>query len=380
MTGFVKAQRQRVFLKVAVTGPSGSGKTYSSLRLGFGLAGKDGKVAFVDTENGSGSLYADLGSYDVMQITVPYTAQKYIAAIKDAVAAGYQVVIIDSLSHAWAGEGGILDQKTARDARGGNSFSNWAEASKPHEMLKNAVLHEPIHVIATMRSKQDYVMEQGQGGKQTPRKVGLAPIQREGMEYEFTTVFDVDMTHTAATSKDRTGLFTDEIGQMTEGHGERLRKWLSGGVEPQAVRPAAPASPAPTAAPHSETSEYEALRKTRKADLTKALKAKTQEQITGWLDRFGAQWGERSIAALNADQLGEALLAVTGDNWPYEDAYQASQPDTPKRAAPKQSAPAAPPIAQTAPKPEAGEDDPFADDLDLAAASGPAEAAKLEAA
>ena len=233
---FQRAERQRVWLKMAVTGPSGSGKTYGALRMGFGL-GK--KIALIDTENGSGSLYADLGEYDVMEIEAPFTVAKYAAAIKDAVAAGYDVLIIDSLSHAWTGDGGLMDQKTARDARGGNSFTNWGEIGKIYEQFKTALLQSPIHIIGTMRSKQDYVIETDTRGKSTPRKVGMAPIQREGFEYEFTTVFDVDMTHTSATSKDRTGLFTDEIGQLSEDHGRRLSAWLAGGAAPT-LKPAAP--------------------------------------------------------------------------------------------------------------------------------------------
>ncbi len=234
---FVKAQRQRVSLKMAVTGPSGSGKTFGALRLAFGLVGPKGRVALIDTENGSGSLYANLGDYDVLEIAAPFTVQKYTAAIQEAVAGGYEALIIDSLSHAWAGDGGLLDQKSAKDSRGGNGFSNWADISKVYEQFKSAILQSPIHIIGTMRSKQDYVIESDSRGKQTPRKVGMAPIQREGMEYEFTTVFDVDMTHTAATSKDRTGLFTDEISQLTEDHGRRLSAWLAGGAAPRPAEP-----------------------------------------------------------------------------------------------------------------------------------------------
>lgn len=295
MAGFVKAQRQRVHIKLAVTGPSGSGKTYSALRLAFGLAGKAGRVAFVDTENGSGSLYADLGDYDVMEITAPFTAQKYIAAINDAVAAGYETLIIDSLSHVWAGDGGLLDQKSARDARGGNSFSNWADVTKLHEQLKSALLQSPIHLIATMRSKQDYVLEQGQNGKQTPRKVGLAPIQRDGMEYEFTTVFDVDMSHTAATSKDRTGLFTDEVSQITEQHGQRLKGWLAGGAaqvpappphesrrEPSGTQGAAPPArqEEPARSPARQSSPSPSAAPTDRAACTSCGKELTTAQVT----------------------------------------------------------------------------------------------------
>lgn len=231
MSGFQRAQRRRVFIKLAITGPSGSGKTYSALRLAFGLGSP---VALLDTENGSGSLYANLGDYDVMELDAPFTVQKYVSGIQDAVAAGYQVLIIDSLSHAWAGDGGLLARKEALDARGGNPFSNWASISKEHEAFKSALLQSPIHIIGTMRSKTEYVMHEERSGKAVPRKVGLAPVQRDGIEYEFSTVFDVAMDHAAVTTKDRTGLFDGLAELLTERHGQRLRQWLEGADGPAA--------------------------------------------------------------------------------------------------------------------------------------------------
>src|SRR5918912_4540549 len=147
MSGFRRAQRERVFIKLAITGPSGSGKTYSALRVAFGMGQK---VAMLDTENRSGSLYADLGDYDVMEIEAPFSINKYLEGIYEAEEAGYEVLVIDSLSHAWAGDGGLLAKKEALDARGGNPFSNWAAISKDHEALKSALLQSRLHIIATM--------------------------------------------------------------------------------------------------------------------------------------------------------------------------------------------------------------------------------------
>ena len=220
---FKKASRKRIKLKVAVTGPAGSGKTTSSIRLARGLAGPDGKVAVIDTENGSASLYSDRYDFDVCEITPPFEHQKFIAAIDAAVKAGYDVVIIDSASHFWEG---ILQFKDALDRRGGNSFTNWNEAGRHFKDILNAVLQSPVHVICCMRSKMDYVIEQDGKGKATPKKVGLAPIMRDSIEFEFTVVFDIDLTHSAATSKDRTGLFTDRIFQITEDTGQQLVNWL----------------------------------------------------------------------------------------------------------------------------------------------------------
>jgi hypothetical protein len=265
---FTRAARTRVSLKIALTGPSGSGKTYSALKLAQGM-GK--RIALLDTENGSGSLYAGLGEYDTVQIESPYTIQKYLEVIRAAEKEGYEILIIDSLSHAWAGEGGLLDQKSAKDARGGNNFTNWAEISKQQETLKAAILHSPLHVIVTMRSKMEYVQAEDERGKKSVQKLGMAPIQRDGMEYEFTTVFDVDMQHYAATSKDRTGLFDGVNQQITEKHGERLMRWLSGAAVLTVTDPAPKETP--QAQQETATTDAVASAAKREADERAAAKA-----------------------------------------------------------------------------------------------------------
>lgn len=224
---FKKAERKKVYLKIALTGPSGAGKTMSAILIASGI-GK--KIALVDTENGSASLYSDRYPFDTAEITPPYTNNKYLEAIKSAETAGYDVLILDSLSHGWSGDGGMLATKEALDARGGNSYTNWGKITKEHEQLKGAILNCKIHLIATMRSKQDYILETNDKGKQAPRKVGMAPIQREGMEYEFTTVLDLGMDHSAQASKDRTGLFDGQIFKPTKETGETLMKWLQSGI------------------------------------------------------------------------------------------------------------------------------------------------------
>lgn len=228
---FKKAHRQRVKLKLAITGPSGSGKTYSALRLATGIGGR---IAVVDTENGSASLYSDRFEFDVMELKSPYTVPKFIEAVEVAVKEGFDILILDSISHQWRGEGGILSKKEQLDARGGNSFANWAKMTPEQEkFVSQAITNSNIHVIATIRSKQDHALVEGDKGKQKVQKLGLAPIQREGIEYEFTTVFDVAMNHEAATSKDRTGLFMDRVFQITEETGEELRTWLLTAKEPE---------------------------------------------------------------------------------------------------------------------------------------------------
>lgn len=222
-----KAQRMKAKLRMGIAAPSGAGKTYSALLLAFGLGGK---VGLIDTEHGSGHLYAHLGDYDVIEVSAPYSVAKYTQAIKAFEEAGYQTIIIDSLSHAWAGDGGLLDKQGKLADRGTNSFAAWRTITPEHNALVDAMLRSPCHIIATMRAKQDYVLETNDKGKQQPKKVGMAPVQREGMEYEFTVMLDVDMHHIASASKDRTSLFDGRFFKIGRETGVELLQWLETGV------------------------------------------------------------------------------------------------------------------------------------------------------
>lgn len=224
---FKKAVRKGRYIKLAITGPTGSGKTYSALRLATGLT-DSGKIAVLDTENGSASLYSDKFEYDVADIEPPFAPTKFIAAIDAAVQNGYECIIIDSATHFWKG---ILEMKDQIDQRGGNSFSNWRKVQGDYERAINAFLHSRIHVVACMRSKMAYVLEENEKGKQVPRRVGMQAVMRDDVEYEFTTVFDVSATHIAATTKDRTGIFVDQFFQITEDTGVKIREWLTGNLE-----------------------------------------------------------------------------------------------------------------------------------------------------
>jgi len=228
---FKKATKQQAKLKLSITGPSGSGKTYSALRLAKGLT-TGGRVAFIDTENQSASLYSGRFDFDVAPIAPPFTDDKFIEAIRSAEGAKYDVLIIDSSSHFWEG---ILEYKLKLDTRGGNSYTNWADAGRKFKGILDAVLQSDLHVICCLRSKMDYVLETNAQGKSAPKKVGLAPVMRDGIEYEFTAVFDVDMAHNCQTSKDRTGLFGTNIFQITEDTGSRLLTWMADGAAVVAV-------------------------------------------------------------------------------------------------------------------------------------------------
>lgn len=231
-----KAVRRKAKLRLGLVAPSGAGKTYSALKLALGLGGK---VGMIDTEHGSGDLYAHLGDYDIIGITAPYTVAKYREAIKAFEDAGYNVIIIDSLSHAWAGDGGLLDkQGKIADSGKGNSYTAWRIITPEHNGLVEAILQSPAHIICTMRAKQDYVQEKDdRSGKTIVRKIGLAPVQRDGMEYEFSVVLDIDAQHVAHASKDRTSLFDGRYFTITDKTGAELLQWLEAGEAP----PPAPA-------------------------------------------------------------------------------------------------------------------------------------------
>lgn len=220
-----KAERRNAKIKLALQGPSGSGKTYSALQIAKGLTELN-NVVVIDTENYSADLYDHIGDFNVIDIVKPYSPEKYIQAIEDSVKAGMKVIIIDSLSHEWEGEGGILD---IHSHLAGNSFTNWAKVTPRHNAVVQAILNADAHVIATFRTKQDYVLTD-KNGKMVPEKVGLKSVTRDGMDYEFTIVFDIDVAHNCVASKDRTGLFVSDLPfKATDITGKRILNWCEGG-------------------------------------------------------------------------------------------------------------------------------------------------------
>jgi KaiC/GvpD/RAD55 family RecA-like ATPase len=227
-----KAERRKAKLRLAIAGPSGSGKTYSALRMARGVAGPTGRICMIDTERGSGDLYAHLTDYDIITLTPPFKPERYQEAIHAAEDSGYDVIVIDSLSHAWSDEGGILDQADKMEASGRNRFTLWADLTPQYRKLVNALLNSPAHIIATVRSKQDYTLERDEKtGRSSVKKVGMAPVMRDGLEYEFTVFLDLDQNHNARASKDRTSMFDNEIFTIDERTGERLLAWLNEGSD-----------------------------------------------------------------------------------------------------------------------------------------------------
>ena len=222
-----KASRGRTKIKCALQGPSGSGKTYSALLISKGLCEDWKEIVVIDTEHSSADLYAHLGPYNVFNLKPPYNPESYIQAIEACEKAGMKVIILDSISHEWEGRGGILD---VHGSMAGNSFTNWAKLTPRHNAFVQKILQSSCHIIGTIRTKQDYVLTE-KNGKHVPEKVGLKGITRDGMDYEFTLVFDLDIKHHATASKDRTGLFSNQpqfiIGEAT---GEKIRRWCQSGT------------------------------------------------------------------------------------------------------------------------------------------------------
>lgn len=245
---FKKAERKKAKLRLALSGTSGSGKTYGALQIAKGIGGK---VAVLDTERGSASLYADMMDFDVVELGPPYEPERFIEVMDAAAKAGYDVLIIDSITHEWKGAGGMLEivDNIARAKFRGNSYAAWNEGDKRHRRFVDAMLHSPMHIIVTMRSKAVYV-EGERNGKKTIQKQGAAPEQRDGIEYEFTAVLDLTVDgNLAVKSKDRTRLFGDPF-VITEDTGRQLREWLESGAE---------LKPEPKPAPEPPSDPIEAL-------------------------------------------------------------------------------------------------------------------------
>lgn len=238
---FRKATRKAAKLRIALIGPSGSGKTMTALRIAHELA-QGGTVAVIDTEEGSASLYAGESvegqtlDFAVLELR-QHSPRDYVSAIKAASDFGASVLVIDSLSHAWAGKGGALEMvdDAARRSRG-NSYAGWREVTPQHNRMVEAIIQAPMHVIATMRAKTEYVQEKDSKGKTTIRKVGMQPIQRDGMEYEFTLTADIDHDHHMIIGKTRCSAVD---GKVYRADGPELARellsWLDGGApEPTA--------------------------------------------------------------------------------------------------------------------------------------------------
>lgn len=228
---FVKATKKKSKLRMAITGPSGSGKTFTSLRIAKGLGEK---IALIGSEYGSAEKYADLFEFDVNDISANTHPHEYVKAINEAIAAGYDVVVIDSMTHAWDSTKKEVD-RIARASNSGNSFVAWNKGTEIWNTIRDRINSSPIHVIVTMRSKTEYVQDVDKNGKKVVRKVGLAPEVRDGSEYEYDAVLDMNHEHFGSISKTRCNEIADYSEEKPgEELGKILRFWLESGIEPTA--------------------------------------------------------------------------------------------------------------------------------------------------
>jgi hypothetical protein len=232
---FQKATKEKSKLRLALFGPSGSGKTFTALRVATGMGGK---IAVIDTEFGSASKYADRFNFDTVTLRIP-NVDNYMTLIREAGNAGYGVLIIDSMSHGWQELLEQIDQ-IAKTKYKGNTWSAWNEGTPLQKDFVRTILACPCHIIATMRSKTEWSVQTGDNGKSRPVRVGLAPEQGKGIEYEFDMLMELSTDHTAEVIKDRTGKYQDKIIQKPgEEFGKELAAWLNDGASTaQAMNPA----------------------------------------------------------------------------------------------------------------------------------------------
>lgn len=229
-----KAKREKIYVKLALMAPSGGGKTYGSLRLANGMAdeikketGKDAKILLANTEQKRGYYYANEFDYDIVDIEPPHNPEKYVELIDFAVSEGYDILIIDSSSHEWEGKGGCLELQQ----QAGGTYQAWGKITPRHNRFIDAIADSPIHIIATMRGKDQYEVNKDDRGKTSVQKLGVGAKQRDGFEYEFTCTFLIDQkTNCAEVQKDNTHIFEGEGPTLlTENHGRKIIQWANSG-------------------------------------------------------------------------------------------------------------------------------------------------------
>jgi hypothetical protein len=337
MSGFQKAEKKRAKARLAIDGPSGSGKTWTALAEARVLADAEGgRIAVIDSELGSASLYADVYDFDALEIVAPFHPDKYVKALAQAAQAGYPVVVLDSLTHAWAGSGGVLEIVDQAAARFGNNKQRaWSVGTPLWQGLIDAMLQYPGHVIATMRTKTRYVEDTDDRGKVTGyRKVGVDPVAREGIEYEFTICGNLSMQHAFEVTKSRCHLIPPGtvVGEPDGDIARRTLDWLNSG----------------------------AVDVTERARALMAAAGDRKAEFLEWLKAQGLGKGDLANEENHAKALAEAQRLGT---LPPPEPAPAAEP-TPaekskparKQAARKQAAPAEPPPKHA--DPDRGEDPP----------------------
>jgi hypothetical protein len=288
-----KARRSATKLRLLLTGPSGAGKTWGALQIAKGMGGK---TVVIDTEEGSSDLYDHLHDFDVIDLRPPFSPERYIEAIKAAEEAGYEVIVIDSVTHCWSGPGGCLEilEDVAKAQFRGNTWSAFSVITPRWRAFVDAILRSPAHVICCGRSKTETAQVDDHGKKKVA-KLGMKLEARDGLEFEFTCVLDlIHDGHYATVSKDRTGLFAGDPKPITPATGERLAAWLAGGT------PAAK----PPSEKYAQAADY-ISRASTDADLRKATKAIDGYVVAG--DLTSDEWSSLT------DQINQRLAAIENE-------------------------------------------------------------------
>lgn len=304
MVAFKKAVRTQKKLRAALLGPAGSGKTRTALEMAKGMGGK---IALIDSEHGSATMFAHLVDFDTIELT-SFAPSRYIEAIDAAEAAGYDVLVIDSLSHAWSGKDGILEF-IDRTKKNNNSFNAWGEATPLHNQLVERLLSCRLHLIVTMRTKMEFVQEKDPNtGKTTVRKIGMQPVQRDGVEYEFDIICDIDQQHTLSVAKTR----IDELDHLViekagAPFGDRIKKWLDGGAarKPEIVKPPPPSVDDQKASAFKWASAY----------LAKIDACKTADEMNAVMD---ATEMEAKCPTCNAKGTGQQCVNADGSSGKHD--------------------------------------------------------------
>lgn len=303
-----KARRSATKLRILLTSPSGGGKTFGALLLAKGLGGK---AVVIDTEEGSSDLYDELHDFDVIDLKPPFTPERYIEAITAAEAAGYEVIVIDSVTHCWSGKGGCLElvDDIAKAQFRGNTWSAFSVITPRWRAFVDAILRSSSHVICTGRSKTETAQVEDHGKKKVA-KLGMKLEARDGLEYEFTTVLDlVHDGHYATVSKDRTGIFSGDPKPISVETGKRLAAWLAG------AEAAPQTEPAPATAPATGRADVEQIREY----IREAKTVRTLGKITDRLDQLvsedqitGNEWSELTdLVNARHDQIEPRQEAAT---------------------------------------------------------------------
>lgn len=301
MAGFKRAKKEQVWLKVLLSGASGSGKSYSALRLAKGIAEKCGSdIAYIGTEGSRDKYYSSSFEYDLLQLEEPFSIDKYIEAIDEAVRAGYKVLIIDSLTHEW------LWLNDTHDKMPGNSFQNWGKLKPKHRAFMDKILTCPIHIIATSRSKDEWVLETDSKGRSVPKKVGLGSQQDKNITYEYTVSLVIEQdTHVAHADKDNTKIFDGRYDVLTEKDGAALYDWANDSDIPPTVK-----EPVKYEEVDTDPEDELKLIKTDIIKLAGELGGTKNEQLMTTLKSFVPSGNPNAIRSI--DKARECLAALKG--------------------------------------------------------------------